>query len=74
VLLTEKITTSSLAITWIFLALIFVLLIKTGYPVLILLEVGQIIYMHIFLYASPMPFLELKFLTKLKFFNFTFFP
>jgi hypothetical protein len=30
--------------------------------------------MHIFLYAGPMPFLELKFLDKLKYFHFTFFP
>ena len=34
----------------------------------------QIIYIHIFLYASPMPFLQLKFLQTLKDFHFTFFP
>ena len=48
--------------------------IKGGYPILLTLEVVQIVYMHIFFNIESMPFIQLKFLEALKFFHFTFFP
>jgi hypothetical protein len=61
-------------ITWIILAIVILFLIKGGYPVLIALEVMQIIYMHLFILLDPMPFLEFTFLKSLSSFHFTFFP
>ncbi len=61
-------------VTWVFLTFVLLILIKGGYAVLLFIEVAQIIYMHIFLYLNPMPFMELKFLDSLRYFHFTFFP
>lgn len=59
---------------WVFFFILLALFIKGGYPVLLSFEVVQIVYMHIFLVADPMPFLEMKFLEAIKYFHFTFFP
>ena len=59
---------------WIVLGLILLLLIKSGYAVLISIEVLQIYYMYIFILLEPRPFLELKFLDALKYLNFLFIP
>lgn len=73
-MITHKVADATLVVTWIFLAFVFLFLLKSNYPVLLFIEVVQIIYMHIFLYAGPMPFLELNFLKSLKGLHFTFFP
>ena len=56
------------------LAVLALFFVKSGYPALITIEIVQLIYMHIFLFTDPLPFIEYNFLDVLKYFHFTFLP
>lgn len=53
----EPVTTGTEIVSYILLALLGLFFIKSGYPALITLEIVQLIYMHIFLFTSPLPYL-----------------
>jgi hypothetical protein len=72
--LSTKVQSGTQAVTYIFLILLGLFFVKSGYPALITLEILQLIYLHIFLFTDPLPYLEYKFLDALKYFHFLFLP
>ena len=61
-------------ISYCLLALLALFFVKSGYPALITIEIVQLIYMHIFLYTTPLPYMEYNFLNVLQYFHLTFLP
>jgi hypothetical protein len=69
----NSIATFANGLGWFALAILLILMIKGSYPMLLVLEVFQIIYFHIFIIAS-LPYNFSTFLAKLSILNFQFLP
>ena len=61
-------------VSWILLAVIFIMMIKFSYPLFVLIDSLQLLYMHTFLLISPLPYLWYNINDIFGFFHFNFLP
>jgi hypothetical protein len=70
---TQNITAFGKGLSWLALAILFVLMIKGSYAMLFVVEVFQIVYFHIFIQGG-LPYNYKSFLSSLSYLNFQFLP
>lgn len=71
---TTTLTKQVSILSWILIAVIFMLMIKFSYPLMILIDTVQFLYMHLFVILSPLPYMWFNVNNILSYFHFTFLP
>lgn len=61
-------------LSWILIAVIFLMMIKFSYPLLVLVDTLQLLYMHVYLLIDPLPYLWYNINNVFGFFHFNFLP
>lgn len=61
-------------VSWILIVVILFMMIKQNYPMIVLLDLLQLIHMHIYVIALPLPYLYMQVVSVLKNLNFAFLP
>lgn len=61
-------------VSWILIIIIMLMMIKSSYPMIVLLDLVQFIHMHVFVTATPLPYLFMAVVSVLKNLNFAFLP
>lgn len=61
-------------LSWILIAVIFLMMIKFSYPLLVLVDTVQFFYMHLFVILSPLPYMWFNVNNVLGYFHFNFLP
>lgn len=62
------------ALSWVLIVVIILMMFKSNYPMIILLDVLQFIHMHIYVIAIPLPYLYMQVVSVMKNLNFAFLP
>lgn len=61
-------------LSWILVAVLFLMMLKTSYPLMILLDLLQFLHLHVYVIVTPLPYLYMESLSALKNVNFVFLP
>jgi len=61
-------------LSYVLVVVLFLMMIKCSYPMIVLIDLLQYIHMHIYVLAVPLPYLFLQVLSTLKNINFAFLP
>ena len=61
-------------ISWLLIAVLFIMMIKCSYPLIVLLDLLQYIHMHVYVVLTPLPYLYMQALSALKNVQFVFLP
>lgn len=61
-------------LSWVLIIVLILLMFKTNYPMIILIDLLQLAYMHIYTLALPLPYLYMNVASTLKNLHFTFLP
>jgi hypothetical protein len=61
-------------VSWILIIVILLMMIKSNYPMVVLLDLVQLVHMHIYVIALPLPYLFMNVIQVLKNLNFAFLP
>jgi hypothetical protein len=61
-------------IGWILIIVLIVMMIKCSYPLIVLLDYMQLLYMHLFVEITPLPYLWMEMMSGLENVNFSFLP
>ena len=61
-------------LSWILIAVLFLMMIKCSYPLIVLIDLLQYIHLHVYVVLTPLPYLYMQALSALKNVNFVFLP
>lgn len=61
-------------ISYILISIIFLMMVKYSYPLLIFMDTLQLLFMHVYIVLSPLPYSWFKLTYVFKYFNFSFLP
>ncbi len=61
-------------ISYVLIVIILLMMVKVSYPMIVMLDLIQLIHMHIYVTALPLPFLYMQIVSVLKNLNFAFLP
>ncbi len=59
---------------WVLIVVLFLMMIKMSYPLIVLIDFLQLIYMHLYVEVSPLPYFWMNIISSLENVNFAFLP
>lgn len=61
-------------VSWLLIVVIFIMMVRCSYPLIVLLDLLQYIHLHLYVLLTPLPYLYMQALSALKNVNFVFLP